>query len=82
MNKLTAEEKMTLVRIVNGESISLMRAEFEGRDVAVIVEMDEPEDHRIGATPMAMLIDEDIFSRLTPPENPIDAQETEQSLGN
>jgi hypothetical protein len=29
-----------------------------------------------------MLIDEDIFDRLTPPENPIAAQETEQTLGN
>ena len=82
MDKLTTTEKMTLLRIVNGEDISLMRAEFEGRDVAIVVEMDHSEEHRVGATPLAMLIDEDIFDRLTPPENPIDAQETEQTLGN
>lgn len=81
MEKLTRQEKMDLIRIMNGEGISLMRAEFEGRDVAVIVDL-ETSEHQISATPLAMLLDEDLFNRITPPANPIDAQETEQTRGN
>ena len=78
MNKLTQEEKMDLIRIINSDRISLMRATFEDRDVAIIVDMEDGDDHRIVATPLAMLLDDNLFNRISPPENPIDAQQTEQ----
>lgn len=78
MNKLTQEEKMDLIRIINSDRISLMRATFEDRDVAIIVDMEDGDDHRIVATPLAMLLDDDLFNRISPPENPLDAQQTEQ----
>lgn len=78
MEKLTQDEKMKLIRIINGDGINLMRAQYDDRDVAVIVDM-QAQEHEITAEPLAILVDQSFFEELTPPLDPLVAQETEQA---
>lgn len=88
---LTNQEQETYDRIVYGEeNLRLMRASIDGDDVAVIVSFTDDEDvkegedgHRVSAEPLAILINEELFNRLTPPDNPIEAMIAEEKdLGN
>jgi hypothetical protein len=88
---LTNQEQEVYDRIVYGEEdLRLMRASLDNEDVAVIVAFSEDgsheegeEGHKVSAEPLAIVINEDIFNRLVPPENPIEALVREvQDRGN
>lgn len=82
MTKITKEEMYSFESIYNQENnVGLMRAKFDGEDVAVIIRFREG-DLKVDATPIAVLINEDIFDRLTPPEDPYEAMETDNTHAN
>lgn len=82
MAKITQEEIYSFESLYNQENnVGLMRATFNDEDVAVIVRFRE-NDVGVEATPVAVLVNEVIFERLTPPEDPYVGMETESELGN
>ena len=82
MEKINDEELYAFESIYNQENnVGLMRATFDGEDVAVIVRIRE-EEQRVEATPIAVLINQTIFDRLVPPSDPYEGMETDGQLGN
>lgn len=88
---LTNQEQEAYDRIVYGEEdLRLMRASLDGDDVAVIVAFGEEggheegeEGHTVSAEPLAIIVNEEVFNRIVPPENPIEAMVAEaKDLGN
>lgn len=70
MTKITSDELYTFESIFNVENnIALMRATFDGEEVAVIIRFRE-EEHGVEATPVAVLLNQNIFDRLVPPSDP------------
>lgn len=49
---------------------ALMRAQLDGRDVAVIVAVVRENAEQISTTPLAVLVDGLLFEALTPPGDP------------
>lgn len=79
MSKITNDEIATLQSLYNQENnIALMRAKYEDRDIAVIVRFRE-SDNGAEATPVALLIDQEFFDRIVPPEDPYVGMESEDS---
>ena len=79
MAKITNDEITVLESLYNKENnIALMRATYEDRDVAVIVRFRE-NNNGAEATPIAILIDEQFFEGLTPPSDPYEGMESEDS---
>lgn len=78
---LTDQEQEAYDRIVYGEEdLRLMRATVDGDDVAVIVAFNDDEDikqgeegYNVSAEPLAIIVNKEMFDRITPPENPIEA---------
>lgn len=62
----------TLGAVVAGKAknweAALMRATLHGKDVAVIVAVNRVEEDDIGVRPMAILMDDEMFEALEPPE--------------
>lgn len=82
MTKITQDELYTFESIFNQENnIALMRAEFDGEDVAVVIRFRE-EEHSVEATPIAVLINQNIFDRLVPPPDPYVGMEMDDSRAN
>jgi hypothetical protein len=82
MTKINNEELYAFESIFNQENnVGLMRATFDGEDVAVIIRLRE-EDTRVEATPVAVLINETIFERLVPPTDPYEGMETDGQIAN
>jgi hypothetical protein len=82
MEKITQDEMYTFESIFNQENnVALMRAEFDGEDVAVVIRFRE-EEHGVEATPIAVLITQNIFDRLVPPPDPYEGMEMEDSRAN
>lgn len=77
MTKITSDEISFFESMFNQENnIALMRAQFDGEDVAVIVRFRELSES-VEASPIAVLINEEIFGRLTPPIDPYEGMEVE-----
>lgn len=82
MTKITNDEIAFFESMFNQENnIALMRAQFDGKDVAVVIRFRELSES-VEASPIAMIINEEIFERLTPPIDPYEGMETEDSRAN
>ena len=82
MAKITQEEIYSFESLYNQENnVGLMRATFDGEDVAVIIRFREGESS-VEATPVALLINQEIFDRLIPPEDPYVGMETDSTSAN
>jgi hypothetical protein len=86
---ITEDEQQVYDRIVyGGEDIRLMRASLDGDEIAVIVDYadttskDGEERHKISAEPLAILISEAIFNRISPPSDPVEAMKKDTPRGN
>lgn len=66
---LTDQESAVFERILNGDGIGLVQTAFDGEDTAVIAEfvMDDEGD-MVEVHPLAVLLTDALFDRLTPPE--------------
>ena len=66
---LTDQEREVFERILNGDGIGLVQTAFDGEDTAVIAEfvMDDEGDV-VEVHPLAVLLTDALFDRLTPPE--------------
>lgn len=87
--RITEDEQQVYDRIVyGGEDIRLMRASLNGDEIAVIVDYadtkskDGEERHKISAEPLAILVNEEIFNQIIPPEDPVAAMQQEKTRGN
>ncbi|CAB4177551.1 hypothetical protein UFOVP1344_22 [uncultured Caudovirales phage] len=56
-----------------------MRASLDGEEVAIIVNYEETNEHGVNAEPLAILVSGDLFNRIIPPSNPIEAIKLEPS---
>ena len=73
-----------LVEATNGRftnaRIALMRVQFDGEDAAaVVIISQEPGTDDVFNTPVALLVGDDLFDRLTPPPAEADAEESNQT---
>lgn len=72
MNALTAEERAIYTNLLDnieaGASIGLIRARLDGHEVAVIMGANEEDDGSAMIYPLAILVNDDLFERLEPPE--------------
>lgn len=56
--------------------LSVVRSQLDGRDVAVVVVIEDVDGDNVRITPVAVLIDDDTFDRLRDPLDLLDEQET------
>lgn len=76
---LTLDEQAAFDSLYNRENnVALMRAMYNGEDVAVIVRTQET-DHGFIAKPIAILITDSMFEMITAPENPHEAMVVEDN---
>lgn len=69
MKPLTDEEfaKFEYMREVPPQYLPLVRAQLDGKDVAVIAASYD-DGNAVNLEPLAVLVNDEILSRLTPPE--------------
>ena len=69
----------TIGRFTNAR-IALMRVQFDNEDAAAVVILSQSEDgSEQFTTPIALLVDDTLFERLTPPDEVADDEATEES---
>ena len=55
------------IRQTRGCNIALVNSTYEGREVAVICAVSHEADNSVVMQPLAMLLDDNDFDKLTPP---------------
>jgi hypothetical protein len=75
MTKISEEEAYAFDSMFNKENnLALMRAHLDDEEIAVIVRFRET-DTGAEATPLAIIVTDNIFSRIIPPSNPYEGME-------
>ena len=75
MTKITDEEAYAFDSMFNKENnLALMRAHLDEEEVAVIVRFRET-DNGAEATPLAIIVTDNIFGRIIPPSDPYEGME-------
>ena len=83
---ITEDEQVQFDRLVDATNgrfanarIALMRVQFDNEDAAAVVILSQSEDgSEQFTTPVALLVDDTLFERLTPPDG-ADDEATEES---
>lgn len=82
MTKINDEEAYAFDSMFNRENnLALMRAHLDEEEIAVIVRFRET-DNGAEATPLAIIVTDNIFSRIVPPSDPYEGMEKEDDHTN
>jgi len=82
MTNINDEEAYALDSMFNKENnLALMRAHLDEEEIAVIVRFRET-DNGAEATPLAIIVTDNIFNRIVPPSDPYEGMEKEDDHTN
>lgn len=70
---LTETEKERFAAIQEAGNIALVQTQFDGKDTAVIAAINQEDDGGYFVTPLAVLLTDEMFTRLTDPTTDDDA---------
>jgi hypothetical protein len=70
MQAITKQEKLDMLTIKNHPDIVLMKVTFDDEETAAICLQSHPDENKVAITPIAVMITEQMFERMQPPEDP------------
>jgi len=80
MDKITVQEQDLFQYLISGtEGLALVKTEFDGVETAVICSVNNAEGEQVDLQPLAILVNDELFSKLKPPAKDVDVVETQST---